>query len=521
MRTVRTTFFTLVALSGVLVRLPLPAAAAPNSSVYWGAYVMGAPADMSLMDYLEAAVGKKASLEMMGQPWMRSGVYQSFPTAYLEKIRARGTIPVLDWASWDQCCGIQEPTFALATITSGAHDAYLIQWAQAAKAWGHPFFLRMDAEMNGWWRPWSEQTNGNHAGEFVLAWRHVVDLFRAQGATNVTWLWCTNIVGPRSTLTGLYPGDNYVDWTGMDGYNFGTDRANQWQTFNQVFGFSAYDGGFNTYELLLQTAPSKPIMIAETAASEHGGSKAAWITDMLTTQLAMNFPQIKAFVWFDWNENDPALSWPIESSPAAQSAFATGIASSYYATNEFASLATSPIPPLNPAPAALPPPQAGAITLNPVADTYTSRSAPWSTAGGTSTTLRSDVAGSDTAFMRFDLSSLAGKAITGATLRLRTSTEAWAGSAVPQELVWVPDMGWWEQYMSYQNTVPVSGLRLGIVNPVGPNTWSESAIWMPMVQATAGRALSIAVRGTSSDVLMFYSREAGAANAPQLVVSYR
>ena len=79
--------------------------------------------------------------------------------------------------------------------------------------------------MNGWWRPWSEQANGNHPGEFVAAWRHVVDIFRAQGATNVTWVWCPNIVGPKSQLTGLYPGDNYTDWVCMDGYNWGTDRT--------------------------------------------------------------------------------------------------------------------------------------------------------------------------------------------------------------------------------------------------------------------------------------------------------
>jgi len=519
MSTFSRTLLTLVALSSVLAQAPLSAAASSSSSVYWGAYVMGSPADISLMDNLEARVGKKASLEMMGQPWMRGGVYQPFPTAYFETIRSRGTIPVLDWASWDQCCGTEQPAVSLATITNGSHDAYLIRWAQAAKAWGHPFFMRFDAEMNGWWRPWSEQVNGNHPGDFAPAWRHVVDVFRSQGANNVTWLWCANIVGPRSTLTGLYPGDNYVDWTGMDGYNFGTDRANQWQTFNQVFGFSVYDGGFDTYELLQQTAPSKPIMIAETAASEHGGSKAAWITDMLSTQLPRNFPKIKAFVWFDWNENDPALSWPLDSSGAAQSAFAAGIASSYYATNEFAGLTASPIPALNPGPAALT--QTGAVALSPVADTYSSRSEPWSTAGGASATLRSDLVGTDTAFLRFDLSSLAGKTVTGATLRLRISSEPWAGSATPHNLQWVPDTGWREQYLSYNNTVAVSGERLGTVNPVGPNTWSESALSTAMVQATAGHALALAVQGTSSDVLVFYSRKAGADNAPQLVVTYR
>jgi hypothetical protein len=527
MRIVFSTLLTIVTLASVLVAPPLQADAASNSSVYWGAYLVGSPADTSLMDALETRVGKRAALEMMGQPWMMNGQYQAFPAAYLQKIRDRGSIPVLDWGSSDLCCGTWQPNFTLANIANGAHDAYLIRWAQASKAWGHPYFIRMDAEMNGWWRPWSEQINGNHPGDFVRAWRHVVDVFRAQGATNVTWIWCPNIVGPRSTpMSELYPGDSYVDWTGVDGYNFGTDRGNAWQTFNQIFGYSAYDGGFNTYQLLQQTAPTKPIVIVETASSENGGSKAAWITDMLTTQLPNNFPNIKAFIWFDWNENDPALSWPIESSTAATQAFATGIASSYYATNEFGALSTSPIPALNPASAPPPPPPqtaapSGTLMLNPLQDTYIARADPWSTAGGASTEIRADQAGSDTSYMRFDLSGLAGKTITSATLRVHTSSEPWAGSGGGFNVMWVTDTGWWEPYMSFNHTVPIYPLRLGGLNPVAPNTWYSAPLPVSVVQYTAGRGLALAIQGVVSDVLIFFSREAGGDVAPQLVVTYR
>ena len=102
-------------------------------------------------------------------------------------------------------------------------------------------------------------------------WRHVHDVFTAQGATNVTWVWCPNIQGPKSTsLAEMYPGDSYVDWTCVDGYNWGTDQGNEWQTFNQIFAGSSYNGWYNTYQLLQQLAPSKPIMIGETASSENG-----------------------------------------------------------------------------------------------------------------------------------------------------------------------------------------------------------------------------------------------------------
>jgi hypothetical protein len=321
--------------------------------VYWGAYVDGWFDDPTPLATFEALANKRLSIIQWGQPWFRRGRYQAFQRAYFQVVRERGGIPLLDWGSWDTCCGPQQPDFQLQSIINGVHDPYLISWARGARAWGHPFFLRFDPEMNGWWSPWSEQVNGNAPGEYVAAWQHVVDIFNAEGATNVTWVWCPNIIGQYSTpLDGLYPGDQYVHWTCMDGYNWGTDRRNAWQTFGQVFGGSDYNGGHNTYAELLELAPDKPIMIGETASSEDGGDKAAWITDALSAELLTNFPQVKALIWFNWNAHDPTLEWGIESSPEAQSAFAAAIAAPEYASNQYLALSVSPIPPPDQLPSA-------------------------------------------------------------------------------------------------------------------------------------------------------------------------
>lgn len=327
---------------------PTPAPTQPPSrSIYWGAYLKGStyglsgdpPWNWQVVDRFESHTGKRMSILHFGQPWYHNGYFQPFPTTMMEKVRQRGYIPMLMWGSWDYCCGANQPTFQLAKITNGDFDAYLTQWATAAKAWGHPFFLELDVEMNGWWNyPWSEDLNGNQVGDFVKMWRHVHDLFVQVGATNVTWVWTPNIVQLTSRpLARWYPGEGYVDWLGVDGYNWGTDRNNVWQSFGQVFGY--------TYSQFLRLAPNKPMMLAQWASSEHGGSKANWISDALTKQLPKNYPQIKAVVWFNWDDGDPTLTWPIESSAGAQGAYAAGIASSYYATNSFANLNTSPIPP--------------------------------------------------------------------------------------------------------------------------------------------------------------------------------
>ena len=86
-------------------------------------------------------------------------------------------------------------------------------------------------------------------------------------------------------------------------------------------------------------------MIGETASTEQGGSKAAWITDMLTVQLPNAYPQVKAFLWFD--KFDSGMDWPIETSSAATAAFAGGISSGIYASNQFGSLGGGTIKPLS------------------------------------------------------------------------------------------------------------------------------------------------------------------------------
>ena len=48
--------------------------------------------------------------------------------------------------------------------------------------------------------------------------------------------------GNAADLASLYPGDEYVDWTGLDGYNWGTNPAKPdgWTSFDQLFS-STYD----------------------------------------------------------------------------------------------------------------------------------------------------------------------------------------------------------------------------------------------------------------------------------------
>ena len=207
----------------------------------------------------------------------------------------------------------------LRDIAAGAYDASLTTWAQAVKAWGKPFLLRWNWEMNGTWFPWGAQAKTEPAA-FVASWRRFHDIVSSAGATNVTWVWCPNLDFSGSTpLESLYPGDAYVDWTCLDGYNQGSSSI----SFASLFSAS--------YNHLLQIAPSKPIMVGETGSYEYGGAKAQWIADALTSLPGL-FPKVRAYVWFNWRifHNGTWKDWHIESSPSSQAAFAVGIGSPYF-----------------------------------------------------------------------------------------------------------------------------------------------------------------------------------------------
>ena len=124
------------------------------------------------------------------------------PHQPMKRSASTAAIPFFSWSSQSIPSGLDEPDFQLADVIAGSYDSYIREFAEGARDWGHPFFLRFDWEMNGNWFPWSEGVNGNQSGEYVAAWRHVHDIFTAVGATNVTWVWCPN-VDPDNELHDL------------------------------------------------------------------------------------------------------------------------------------------------------------------------------------------------------------------------------------------------------------------------------------------------------------------------------
>jgi hypothetical protein len=323
-----------------------------RSTLYWGAWIgkgltgEAPPWDMGAVSAFERMVGKPLSIVQWSSPFADCATspctYYGFPTEQMNDVRAYGAIPFLSWGAQyipvDPNGPAQQADYQLSDLIAGRHDAYIRSFAATARDWGRPFFLRFNWEPNGNWFPWGVYANGNSIGQYASAWRHVHAIFDQVGATNATWVWCPYVDIERDdNLRRLYPGSRWVDWTCLDGYNWGPGNpanARPWRSFSQIFR--------STYERVIKFTRRKPMILAELATSDYGGNKAGWIRNMLT-KLPSNYPKVRGFIYF--NENDRNAHWELESSPSAIRAFRRGIRQRTYLPNRYGGITRSPIPP--------------------------------------------------------------------------------------------------------------------------------------------------------------------------------
>lgn len=252
---------------------------------------------------LEAALGRPLDIVHFFQGW---GVEDNrFDAARAGEIVARGALPMVTWEPWDYRRGTDQPEFGLRRIAAGDHDDYIRQWGRDLREFGHEVLLRFAHEMNHSAYPWCVGVGGS-ARDYVRAWRRVVRLVRAEGATNARFVWCPLVPAPGSPdLRSAFPGDRFVDLVGMDGYNAGTAADwGGWLSFSEVFG--------PLYRSLRRLS-DRPVVVCETGCAEEGGSKARWISRAFLEELPRDFPAVTAVVWF--NEAREA-DWRLDSSPA-------------------------------------------------------------------------------------------------------------------------------------------------------------------------------------------------------------
>jgi beta-mannanase len=130
----------------------------------------------------------------------------------------------------------------------------------------------------------------------------------------VLWVWCPNSDSVPNVdwnqPSAYYPGDEYVDWVAVDGYNWGTSPSwGQWRSFKDILSpvYASY------------AAMGKPFMVAETGSTESGGDKGAWFNALQSD--IKTFPAVKALVYFDTYDANLKIDFKIDSSPKSLMAF--------------------------------------------------------------------------------------------------------------------------------------------------------------------------------------------------------
>lgn len=234
----------------------------------------------------------------------------NLPTSTIKKLENHGALTEITWQPQINNVGI-----IYSDVADGNYDNYLDDFSQRVASLDCKLRITLAPEMNGDWASWWVGGSGNSPSSFISFWRYVVDKFGQNGADNVEWVWSPNVHywGEKYSFSQYFPGDAYVGYTGLEGYNWGTSQTwSEWQSFREVF--------YSSYRDLVNLS-SKSILITETASSEKGGDKAAWIKKMFA-DLNSVFPRIKGFTWFNMNKE---TDWRIQSSPASKLAFINGI----------------------------------------------------------------------------------------------------------------------------------------------------------------------------------------------------
>lgn len=303
---------------------PTPIAVKPSHYVYLGMWTQGLWNDPTLsfsptaLTQVQNTINKKMAIAHFYTGWENLG--RDSLRTQLDAVSNNGWRPMVSANPYFTADCQQNGKTIYKAIADGNCDELVKKVGRNLKAYGRPILLRFAWEMNIESMGWSIQKTGSNPTDFVSAWRRVHDITRNEGATNILWVFSPNIITPTSiAYNSLYPGDAYVDWVGLDGYNWGNTQSwSKWENFSQVFSQS--------YNALVSIAPSKPLMLAEVNTTDAGGDKALWYKDMLQTQIPYNFPAIKAVIFYNEDRSGTEhVNWLINSSQLALQSFIQSI----------------------------------------------------------------------------------------------------------------------------------------------------------------------------------------------------
>lgn len=300
----------------ILQATPAKSSAAPP---FFGVALEGCPLTQERLQEVEEEIGLQPDLIVFFLQWPAPGDPGAgvFPGESLQAVWDRGAVPCLTWEPMYFEDG-HERAVPWRQILEGCFDPYLISFAEQARAWGRPFIIRPAHEMNldrYHWGTTKDAYGPESPMIYKRMFRYIVEIFHKAGAHNVLWAFCPNsesvpnpLYDPEASWNSAknyYPGDEYVDILGMDGYNWGTTQSleqngwdSHWRGFREIFG--------PIYRELRRLSPEKPIFVFETSTVHEGGERRSWIMEAAETMKAW---RTKGIAWF---HVDKEQDWRLE-----------------------------------------------------------------------------------------------------------------------------------------------------------------------------------------------------------------
>ena len=294
----------------------------PASGIYFGVYpgwdfVPGSfddfpnPVDVK---HFEVLTGRRVAWAPWSISWHdrlefpAAGVHDIWRTGYVPQIRLF-TFPTQDYAPGALPENAYPGPITHSDVAAGRYDAQLRAFADAARDTEIPIFFDYDGEMNNA-HPWGGRYEGRTATHFRDAYRHIIDVFRAEGATNVTFLIQYGAINgyapgsywePFEQYANYYPGDDYIDWIGLSVYGEPIYGSGPNATFEQRLtaqGITQF--GYVGPYAEAAALGSKPLAIEEMGLNKMPSeqAKAQWVQDAAAVLASGRYPRIQAIDWW-------------------------------------------------------------------------------------------------------------------------------------------------------------------------------------------------------------------------------
>ena len=252
----------------------------PREGTYLGAYILQDELINANMSKFEDLTGKKHASYFAYLGYKTGNIDKT--KKWMEEVKANESIPHL----------ALEPNNGLDVVIK---DEYLINLAKMFGELDIPIYLRFASEMNGNWVAW----NGDTA-KYKQKWKLVHDVMQ-EYAPKVMMLW-TPFTTPQNSIMSYYPGDEYVDWVGVNVYNVVYHNNNLKEPAMEEDPLELLDYVYDTF------SARKPIQISEYGATHYTVTDDKYYVDFAIEKIERmysgiweKYPRIKSIFYFDVN----------------------------------------------------------------------------------------------------------------------------------------------------------------------------------------------------------------------------